>query len=231
MSRTPLSEFNPAAFFAQAGKGRTLLHLKKKGVVFTQGETADSVFYVQEGKVKLSVVSERGKGAILGIRHPRSFFGEDCLTGQPTRMTTATVLETSSIGRIRKTTMVRMLRDDHAFSALFMAYLLSNNLRTGEDLVDQLFNSSEKRLARVLLLTAHFGQEGLPETVIAKIPQHMLADMIGTTRSRVSYFLNKFRRSGFIDYKKSEMHVHSSLLKVVLRDNEVSEDKPTRRGV
>jgi len=227
----PLSQFNPTAFFSKTGKGSPLLQLKKNGVLYTQGETADSVFYIREGKIKLSVVSAKGKTAIVGILHPKAFFGEQCLAGQTTRMATATALETSAIGRIEKTTMVGMLEGDPAFSALFMAYLLSNNLRIGEDLVDQLFNSSEKRLARVLLLSARFGQGGKPQTVIAKLPQHTLAEMIGTTRSRVSFFLNKFRKLGFIEYKKkSEMRVHSSLLKVVLRDNEVSEEQPKTVG-
>jgi len=226
MTTTPLSHFNPPAFFSQARRGSSLLQLNKDGILYTQGDIADSVFYIQEGKVKISVVSRKGNGAVVGILHPKAFFGEQCLTGQTTRMTTATALEPSSIGRIQKATMVRMLHCDPAFSALFMAYLLSNNLRIGEDLVDQLFNSSEKRLARVLLLSAQFGQEGKPQTIIAKIPQQTLAEMVGTTRSRVSFFLNKFRKLGFIDYKKKEMHVHGSLLKVVLRDNEVSEEKP-----
>jgi CRP/FNR family cyclic AMP-dependent transcriptional regulator len=233
MTTKRVSHFNPIAFFSQTGKGSALLHLKKNGVLYTQGETADSVFYLQEGKIKLSVVSENGKTAIVGILHPKAFFGEQCLAGQTTRMATATALETSAIGHIKKATMVGMLHSDPAFSALFTTYLLSNNLRIAEDLVDQLFNSCEKRLARVLLLSAQFGQAGKPHTVIAMIPQQTLAEMIGTTRSRVSFFLNKFRKLGFIEYKKkSEMRVHSSLLKVVLRDTEVSEEKPkTRRDV
>ena len=176
-----------------------------------------AVFYIQTGKVKLTVVSEQGKEAVVAVLERESFFGESCLVGQTVRTATATALEDSSIVRIDKDAMIRMLHEEPAFAELFIAYLLAHTMRVEADLVDQLFNSSEKRLARVLLLMAHFGKEGKPETVIPKISQETLAEMIGTTRSRVSFFMNKFRKLGFIDYN-GELHVHSSLLNVVLHD-------------
>jgi CRP/FNR family cyclic AMP-dependent transcriptional regulator len=213
--RTP--SFNPKIFLAQVGDGKTLLPCRKNHILFSQGDTADAVFYILEGKVTLTVVSTRGKEAVVAILERAAFFGEACLTGQVLRLETATVLDAAKIIRIDKTTMIRLLHDEPTFSALFMEYLLSRNVRIQEDLVDHLFNSAEKRLARVLLLLAHFGKEGRPEPVIPKISQETLADMVGTTRSRVSLFLNKFRKLGFIDYN-GRMEVHSSLLNVVLHD-------------
>jgi CRP-like cAMP-binding protein len=186
-------------------------------VIFAQGDPADAVFYVQEGRVKLTVVSKQGKEAIVALLGADEFFGEGCLAGQPMRMSTATATEDTTVLRLRKKAMVRLLHTDQRFSELFTAYLLSRNIRFEEDLVDQLFNSSEKRLARVLLLLAHFGKEGRRELVIPKISQETLAGMIGTTRSRVSHFMNKFRKLGFIHYNGG-MQVHSSLLNIVLYD-------------
>jgi CRP-like cAMP-binding protein len=186
-------------------------------VFFSQGDAAEAVFYIQKGKVKLTVVSQQGKEAVLAILEPGAFFGEDCLAGQIVRMVTATAVEASSIVRIDKDAMIRVLHEEPTFAELFMSYLLAHSIRIQEDLVDQLFNSSEKRLARVLLLMAHFGKEGQPETVIPKISQETLAEMIGTTRSRVSFFMNKFRKMGFIEYN-GKLHVHSSLMNVVLHD-------------
>ena len=185
--------------------------------IFTQGEAADAVFYIQDGQVKLTVVSAQGKEAVIAILEARSFFGEGCLAGQPRRMATATALTDCSLMRIEKPAVLRVLHAEPAFSALFVAYLLSRNVRIEEDLIDHLFNSSEKRLARVLLLLAHFGKDGKEELVIPKVSQETLAEMIGTTRSRVSFFLNKFRKLGFIDYN-GELRVHSALLNVVLHD-------------
>jgi CRP-like cAMP-binding protein len=209
--------FDPHSFLSTIGNGKTILRTKKNQPVFLQGGAADAVFYMQSGRVKLSVLSEQGKEAVVAILEQGSFFGEPCLAGQPLRLATATALDASTIVRIEKDAIIRVLHDEPAFAELFLSYLLSRNIRIQEDLVDQLFNSSEKRLARLLLLLAHFGKEGKPEPVIAKIPQETLAEMIGTTRSRVSFFMNKFRKLGFIDYK-DRLHVHSSLLNVVLHD-------------
>ena len=186
-------------------------------MLFSQGDAAEAVFYIQTGKVKLTVVSQQGKEAVIAILEPGAFFGQSCLAGQAIRTATATAVEDSNIVRINKDAMIRVLHEEPVFAELFMAYLLAHTIRVEEDLVDQLFNSSEKRLARVLLLLAHFGKEGKPETVITKISQETLAEMIGTTRSRVSFFMNKFRKMGFIDYN-GELHVHSSLLNIVLHD-------------
>ena len=216
MSRKRTTPFNPQTFLAQVGAGKTLLKCKKNQIVFSQGDASDAVFYVQEGKVKLTVVSQQGKEAVVAILEQGSFFGEACLAGETVRMATVTSLENSDVVRIEKQAMINVLHEP-AFSELFMAYLLSRNIRTQEDLVDQLFNSSEKRLARVLLLLAHFGKEGKPEAVIPKVSQETLADMVGTTRPRVSFFLNKFRKLGFIEYNGG-FHVHSSLLNVILHD-------------
>jgi CRP-like cAMP-binding protein len=194
------------------------LSCRKDHILFSQGDTADAVFYILEGKVTLTVVSKRGKEAVIAILEPAAFFGEACLTGQVLRLEAATALGVAKIVRIGKIAMIRLLKDEPSFSTLFMEYLLTRNIRIQEDLVDQLFNSSEKRLARVLLLMAHFGKEGEPETVIAKISQKTLAEMIGTTRSRVRFFLNKFRKLGFIEYNRGLHMVHSSLLNVVLHD-------------
>jgi CRP/FNR family cyclic AMP-dependent transcriptional regulator len=199
------------------GNGKTSLTPPKKQILYSQGDAADAVFYIQGGKVKLTVVSEQGKEAVVAILEQGSFFGEACLAGQIVRTATATALEDSRIVRIDKAAMMRVLHEEPTFAELFMSYLLAHSIRIQEDLVDQLFNSSEKRLARVLLLLAHFGKEGKPELVIAKLSQETLAEMIGTTRSRVSYFMNKFRKLGFIAYNGG-LHVHSSLLNIVLHD-------------
>ena len=213
--RTP--PFDPQTFLTRVGNGKTSLTSPKKHTIFSQGDAAEAVFYIQAGKVKLTVVSKQGKEAVVAVLERGSFFGESCLAGQTVRSATATALEDSNLVRIDKDAMIRVLHEEPAFAALFIAYLLAHTLRVEEDLVDHLFNSSEKRLARVLLLLAHFGKEGKPEPVIAKISQETLAEMIGTTRSRVSFFMNKFRKLGFIDYN-GELHVHSSLLNVVLHD-------------
>ena len=211
------TSFDPHLFLTKMGKGKTTLTSSKKNTIFSQGDAADAVFYIQTGKVKLTVVSQQGKEAVIAILERGAFFGETCLAGQAVRTATATAVEDSSIVRIDKDAMIRVLHEEPTFAELFMAYLLTHTIRIEEDLVDQLFNSSEKRLARVLLLLAHFGKEGKPETVITKISQETLAEMIGTTRSRVSFLMNKFRKLGFIEYN-GELHVHSSLLNVVLHD-------------
>jgi CRP-like cAMP-binding protein len=211
------SAFDPQAFLAKIGAGRTLVACQEQQPIFTQGEPADAVFYIQDGQVKLNVVSAQGKEAVIALLDAQAFFGEGCLAGQPLRMATATALTDCTLMRVKKDAMFRVLHAEPAFSALFMAYLLSRNSRIEADLIDQLFNSSEKRLARVLLLLAHFGKEGTAEPVIPKISQETLAEMIGTTRSRVSFFLNKFRKLGFIDYN-GDMRVHSSLLNILLHD-------------
>ncbi len=196
------------------GEGRTVLTFLKKQIIFSQGEAAGSVFYIQAGKVKLTVVSPQGNEAVVAILERGSFLGESCLAGQTARMVTATVLEDSSLVRIDKEVMIRLLHEEPTVSELFLTHLLSRNMRIQEDVVDQLFNSSEKRLARVLLLLAHFGEDGKPKAVIPKINQETLAEMIGTTRSRVSFFLNRFRKMGFVHYD-DRLHVHRSLYTVV----------------
>jgi len=211
-------DFDPKTFLATIGEGRKVLAHSRKQTIFTQGDAADAVFYIQEGKVRLTVVSKIGKEATLGILNTGDFFGEGALAGQPMRMGSATALTDCELLRIDKKAMMLALHREHTFSDLFVAYLLSRNIRYEEDLVDQLFNSSEKRLARLLLLLAHFGKEGAPEIVIPKISQETLAEMIGTTRSRVSFFMNRFRKLGFLDYGESGLQVHSSLLNVVLHD-------------
>jgi CRP/FNR family transcriptional regulator, cyclic AMP receptor protein len=215
-----LIKFDPKTFLSTInGGGRKIEAFSKKKTIFAQGDTSDAVFYIQEGKVKLTVVSEIGKEATIGILNEGSFFGEGCLTGQTLRMCSATALIDCTVMRIDKKAMVEVLHREHAFSDMFVAYLLTRNIRYEEDLVDQLFNSSEKRLARILLLLAHFGKEGKPEILIPKMSQETLAEMIGTTRSRVSFFMNRFRKLGFIDYDGgSGFHVHSSLLNIVLHD-------------
>ena len=217
MARKRPTAFNPTTFLAKVGSGKTILSSRKKDVLFSQGDAADAVFYIQEGKVKLTVVSTKGKEAVVAILERTEFFGEGCLAGQPVRMAAATALDASTIVRIDKTSMIRLLHDEPAFSELFMSYLLSRNARIEADLVDQLFNSSEKRLARVLLLLAHFGKESKPEPVIAKISQETLAEMVGTTRSRISFFMNKFRKLGFIEYNGG-LKIHAALLSVVLHE-------------
>ena len=213
----PQHAFDPHTFLAKVDTGRTLVAYQAQRPIFAQGEAADAVFYIQDGQVKLTVVSEHGKEAVIAILEARSFFGEGCLAGQPRRIATATALTDCALMRIEKAAMLQVLHAEPAFSELFMAYLLSRNSRIEADLIDHLFNSSEKRLARVLLLLAHFGKEGKEEVVMPRISQETLAEMIGTTRSRVSFFLNKFRKLGFIDYNGG-MHVHSALLNVVLYD-------------
>jgi CRP/FNR family transcriptional regulator, cyclic AMP receptor protein len=211
------SRFDPMLFLAEAGKGRARTDYQKDQVIFSQGDPADAVFYVQKGKIKLTVVSREGKEAVVAILGTGDFFGEGCLAGQPLRMGSAITMSECSIMRLEKAGVIRLLHDQPGFSELFLRHLLSRNIRIEEDLVDQLFNSSEKRLARVLLLLANFGKEGKPEPVIPKINQETLAEIVGTTRSRVSYFMNRFRKLGFIEYNGG-LEVHSSLLNVILYD-------------
>ncbi len=210
-------EFDPNTFLAMIGDARKILAVPKKQTIFTQGDEADAVFYVQKGKVKLTVVSKTGKEATIGILSEGNFFGEGSLAGQALRMGSAAAMTDCQLLRIEKKAMMAALHREHAFSDMFVAYLLARNIRYEEDLVDQLFNSSEKRLARVLLMLAHFGKEGVPETVVPRISQETLAEMVGTTRSRVSFFMNRFRKLGFIHYNGG-LQVHSSLLNVVLHD-------------
>ena len=210
-------QFDPIALLAKAGEGRAASGYASGQVIFAQGDPADAVFYVQTGRVKLTIVSGQGKEEVVGIYSATDFFGEASLAGQPLRIATATAMSECLIVRLAKSAMIRMLHDEPTFSELFVAHLLSRNIRVEADLVDQLFNSSEKRLARVLLLLANFGKEGKPEAVIPNITQETLAEMIGTTRSRVSFFMNKFRKLGFIEYN-GKLSVHSSLLNVVLHD-------------
>jgi CRP/FNR family cyclic AMP-dependent transcriptional regulator len=212
-----LIKFDTKKFLSTIEGGRKITAFPKKQTIFAQGDSADAVFYVQKGKVRLTVVSKTGKEATIGVLDEGSFFGEGCLTGQLLRLCSATAMTDCSVMRIDKKSMVAVLQRERAFSELFVAYLLARNVRYEEDLVDQLFNSSEKRLARVLLLLAHFGKEGKPKVAIPKISQETLAEMVGTTRSRVSFFMNKFRKLGFIRYN-GELEVHSSLLSIVLHD-------------
>ena len=212
--------FDPKLFLTKVGAGRAIAEYRKNEAVFVQSDPADAIFYIHKGKVKLTVVSENGKEAVIAILGIGDFLGEGCLAGRLLYLGTATAMTECSILRLEKSSMMRLLHEQPAFSELFVSYLLSRNIRIEEDLVDQLFNSSEKRLARVLLLLANFGKEGKPEPVIAKISQETLAEMIGTTRSRVSFFMNKFRKLGFIEYNGGlhGLHVHSSLLNIVLHD-------------
>ncbi len=217
-SRRKKPIFQPAAFLAQTGLGRTILDLKKGQTIFSQGDAANAVFYVQKGRIRLTVISKRGKEATISLIGSGNFLGEECIAAvQPQRMVTATALTPACVLRIERKEMVRVLHEEQSFSEVFVSYLLSRNSRIQEDLVDHLFNSSEKRLARSLLLLAQFGKEGTPETVIPKISQETLAEMIGTTRSRVSFFMNRFRKLGFIEYNGT-LSVHSSLLNVILHD-------------
>jgi CRP/FNR family transcriptional regulator, cyclic AMP receptor protein len=214
-----LIKFDTKTFLSTINGGRRIEVFPKKKTVFAQGDKADSVFYIQQGKVKLTVVAANGKEATIGILNEGDFFGEGCLTGQVLRLCSATTMTECSVMKIEKKAMVEVLHREQTFSDLFVKYLLARNIRYEEDLVDQLFNSSEKRLARILLLLAHFGKEGKPETVIPKMSQESLAEMVGTTRSRVSFFLNRFRKLGFIDYQTGdELQVHSSLLSIILHD-------------
>ena len=211
------AQFSPRAFLAKVGEGRTINTYRKNHVVFSQGDRADAVFYIQKGKAKVTVISEQGKEAVVAILGPGEFFGEGCLAGQTQRIATVAIMTEAVVMRLDKTAIVRVIHKEPAFSELFIAHLLGRTIRIEADLVDQLFNSSEKRLARLLLLLANFGKEGKPEPIIAKISQETLAEMIGTTRSRVSFFMNKFRKLGFIQYNGS-IEVHSSLLNAVLHD-------------
>ncbi len=210
-------DFDPQAFLAMAGDGHSIMKFAEGQPVFVQGDPADSLSYVHKGKVKISVVSDRGKEAVVAVLGHGQFFGEGCLVGQQHRMSSAVAMTECTIAKLEKAMVVKVLHDEPEFSELFMAYLLARNVRMEADLVDQLFNSSEKRLALLLLLLANFGKEGKPEPVVAKISQETLAEMIGTTRSRVSFFMNKFRRLGFIEYNGG-LSVHSSLLNVILHD-------------
>jgi CRP/FNR family cyclic AMP-dependent transcriptional regulator len=209
--------FDPAIFLAKAGEGKTIAAYRKGQAIFAQSDRADAIFYLQKGKIKLTVVSNNGKEAVVALLGAGDFFGEGCLAGQQVRMSTAAAMTDCSIVRLAKAEAIRVLHEEASFSELFLKHLLSRNIRIEEDLVDQLFNSSEKRLARVLLLLANFGKEGKPETVIPKISQETLAEIVGTTRSRVSFFMNRFRKLGFIKYN-GVLEVHSSLLNVVLHD-------------
>jgi CRP/FNR family cyclic AMP-dependent transcriptional regulator len=211
------SEFDPKAFLAKVGAGKTILKIRKNQHVFEQGDVADTVFYIQEGRVKLTVLSQQGKEAVVGILEPGQFFGEGCLKGLRLRIASTTAMEKCVITSITKEAMIAALRSEPKFSELFMAYLLTRNRRVEEDLIDQLFNSSEKRLARLLLLLAHFGTEDVPQPILLDISQETLAETIGTTRSRVSFFMNKFRKLGLISYN-GKIEVHNSLLNAVLRD-------------
>ena len=217
MGKTARNEFDPQAFLAKDGGGKTVSTLRKNKTLYSQGDRADRIFYIQKGKLKVVVVSEQGKEAIIGILGPGQFFGEGCLNGQQFRLSTTTTLEDCVITAIPKTAMLAALHDDPRFSEFFMSYLLTRNSRIEADLVDQLFNSSEKRLARLLLLLANFGKEGSLQPIKVHVSQETLAEMIGTTRSRVSFFMNKFRKLGFISYN-GKIEVHNSLLNAVLHD-------------
>jgi CRP/FNR family transcriptional regulator, cyclic AMP receptor protein len=218
-ARAARLDFKPMAFLAKGGAGRTIIELKKGGPIFTQGDAASAIFYIQKGRVKLSVISKGGKEATIGILGDGNFLGEECIAAlKVTRVATATALDASIVLRIERAEMIRVLHEEQTFSELFVAYLLTRNARVQEDLVDQLFNSSEKRLARALLLLAQFGKDGAaPETVIPKISQEALAEIVGTTRSRVNFFMNRFRQMGFIEYN-GKLTIHSSLLNVILHD-------------
>jgi CRP-like cAMP-binding protein len=209
--------FDPKMFLAKVGEGKTIANYRKDQIIFSQGEAADAVFYIQHGKVKLTVVSKHGKEAVVAILGPGHFFGEGCLNGHPLRIATTRAMDECMITRLEKATMIAAIHNELEFSELFMSYLLTRNSRIEEDLIDQLFNSSEKRLARLLLLLANFGKEGRPEPIVGKYSQETLAEMIGTTRSRVSFFMNKFRKMGLIEYN-GKLEVHNSLLNVVLND-------------
>ena len=209
--------FDAQASLSRVGVGKTILEFQKSQNVFEQGDVADGVYYLQQGKVKITVLSDQGKEAVVGILERGQFFGESCLTGHKLRISTATALERCVVTAIAKTAMIKLLHDEPSFSELFMAYLLTRNIRIEEDLIDQLFNSSERRLARMLLLLANFGKDGAPQPISPNISQETLAEMIGTTRSRVSFFMNKFRKLGFISYN-GHIEVNSSLLSAVLHD-------------
>jgi CRP/FNR family cyclic AMP-dependent transcriptional regulator len=217
MRKKAKASFDPKIFLAKVGEGKTISKYQKDQIVFSQGEAADAVFYIQQGKVKFTVVSKQGKEAVVAILGPDHFFGEGCLNGHPLRIATTRAVDECVITRLAKETMIATIHNEPEFSELFMSYLLTRNSRIEEDLIDQLFNSSEKRLARLLLLLANFGKEGRPEPIVGKYSQEMLAEMIGTTRSRVSFFMNKFRKLGFIEYNGT-LEVRSSLLNMVLHE-------------
>jgi CRP-like cAMP-binding protein len=217
MKRKRKPPFDPKVFLSKVNGGRTISVYGKDQIIYRQGDPADCVFFIQSGKVKKTVVSEQGKEAVVAILGTGDFFGEGCLNGQPLRLATVSAMTECVIVRISKADITRVIHEEPAFAELFIAHLLARNSRVEEDLVDQLFNSSEKRLARVLLLLANFGKEGRPEPIIAKISQETLAEMVGTTRSRVSFFMNRFRELGLINYN-GQIEVHSSLLNVVLHD-------------
>ena len=218
MARTNKRPFDVNVFLNTVDGGRTVATYRKNETVYSQGDPADSVFYIQKGKIKVCIVSEQGKEAIVALHESGDFFGEGCLSGQPLRLATVFAIMDSVVMRLDKASIARLLREVPKFSAMFISYLLARNARVEEDLVDQLFNSSEKRLARLLLLMANFGKEGSPQLVIPKISQETLAEMVGTTRTRISTFMNKFRKLGFIHYN-GDLEVHNSLLNVVLHDN------------
>ena len=229
MAKLANNDFDPKTFLAKVGTGKTILKFEKNQHVFEQGDVADAVFYIQKGSVKLTVLSEQGKEAVVGILEPGQFFGEGCLNGHPLRIATTAAMEECVITSITKEAMIAVIHDEPKFSELFMAYLLTRNSRVEEDLIDQLFNSSEKRLARLLLLLAHFGKEGRPQPILLDMSQETLAEMIGTTRSRVSYFMNKFRKLGLISYN-GKIEVHNSLLNAVLHEKpEIVRDDPSSK--
>jgi CRP/FNR family transcriptional regulator, cyclic AMP receptor protein len=218
MSEDQKASFDPKSFLAKVGDGKTIAQYQEGQVVFAQGDIADAVFYLQSGKLKVTVISEHGKEAVIAILGAGNFFGEGCLSGHSLRVATTSAMEECTVTRIAKASMIATLHNEPEFSEVFITYLLARNSRVEEDLVDQLFNSSERRLARVLLLLANFGKEGRPEPILAKISQETLAEMIGTTRARVSFFMNKFRKLGFIEYN-GKLEVHTSLLNMILHDN------------
>src|SRR6476659_8267031 len=225
MAGKPNQAFDPKEFLAKVGEGKTIVEFRKDEVVFAQGDVASTVFYIQKGQVKVVVISEQGKEAVVGILGPGQFFGEGCMNGHSLRIATTTTMEDCLVTAIAKTAMLAALHDQPKFSEMFMAYLLTRNSRIEEDLIDQLFNSSEKRLARLLLLLANFGKQGSPQPISPNISQETLAEMIGTTRSRVSHFMNKFRKLGFISYN-GKVEVHSSLLTAVLYDKPEIKSEP-----
>jgi CRP/FNR family transcriptional regulator, cyclic AMP receptor protein len=211
-------KFDPATFLSTIDGGRKIVTFPRKQTIFTQGDPCDAVFYVQQGKIRLTVVARNGKEATIGVLNQSDFFGEGCLAGQPQRVYSATAMTESIVMRIEKKSMMETLHREHALSDVFVTYLLTRNIRYEADLVDQLFNSSEKRLARMLLLLAQFGKDGVSHNVVPNVSQETLAEMVGTTRSRVSFFMNRFRKLGLIDYNSGGFQVHSSLLNVVLHD-------------
>jgi len=213
--------FDSRSFLARVAEGRVAMRFHKGQAIFSQGDPADSIFYVEDGQVKVAVVSEQGKEAVVAILGAGEFFGEACLAGQQQRMETVTALQDTTVLRLERAAIIRLIHNDPAFSEMFIAHLVERTIRVEADLIDHIFNSSEKRLARLLLLLAHFGKDDSAEPIIARISQETLAEMVGTTRSRVSFFMNKFRRLGFIEYNGS-IRVHSSLLNVVLQDGDKS---------